>query len=90
MPTLVHKAAWAADGASVFFQTHADSNEGETLWRVFLDGSPAQRLLKKAGTTAGLAYGERPASMAVRPDGREIILGLTEGGWERWVMEGLK
>jgi Tol biopolymer transport system component len=83
--------AWAADSRSVFFQTHADSNEGETLWRVSLDGSPAQRLLKKTGTTASLAYGERPAaSITVRPDGREIILGLTEGGWERWVMEGLK
>ena len=82
--------AWAADGASVFFQTHTDSNEGDTLWRVSLDGSPAQRLLKKTVTLTSLAYGERPSSMAVRPDGREIILGLTQGGWERWVMEGLK
>src|SRR5262249_26838853 len=79
--------AWAADGRSVFFQTHADSSEGETLWRVSLEGSPAQRLLTKTGITARLVYGERPGSMAVRPDGREIILGLTEGGWERWVME---
>ena len=73
--------AWSADGKSILFQT-SHSDDRDDLWRVRLDGSPAERLL----TTPGIIL-----SIAVHPNGREITLdSLDFNHRELRVMEGLK
>jgi hypothetical protein len=51
------------------------------LWRVGLEGSPAQRLLATTGVIG---------SISVHPNGREIAFDSSELRRELWVMEGLK
>ena len=72
--------AWAADSKSILFQTMQSENS-DVLWRVALDGSPAQRLLTAPGIIDNIA---------VHPNGREITFANSEYRRELWVMEGLK
>jgi Tol biopolymer transport system component len=72
--------AWAADSKSIFFHTVSSEN-ADDLWRISLDGSPAQRLLSATGIIT---------SIGVHPNGREITFVSADSRDELWVMEGLK
>ena len=72
--------AWTGDGRAILFQT-MDSESSDSLWRVALDGSPAERLLATTGIIS---------SISASPNGRDIAFATFETRRELWVMEGLK